>query len=347
MIINVFSFFDDKGRARHPLVINRNNHERVANLLYWNELYAPITSIACLFSDITKHGHQNNFCPRGLGHFSSDDVLARHKELCTEMISCRCCMCFLHPNQKSQLKFINYKFCTIAPFVIYADFESILEPLGRKANLTTYTKKHKVCEAAAILCSTLGRYNQLTVMKVRKNALSEFLDVLIKWETAILEKLQTNRPIKRMSAQKREEYEKATQCYICRHAFEENNPKGPKVRDHDHITGIFIWRRSPAMQLGAIGQFPNPGLLPQLPWIRRAPDRPRVREETGARDKGDRSEDGGVSPVGVEQEHGLPRLVAVLTCPLGATLSLARQDRPWELLQSPRSCRPNLPRVGC
>ena len=33
--INVFSFFDYKGRARHPLVISRTHHERVANLLYW------------------------------------------------------------------------------------------------------------------------------------------------------------------------------------------------------------------------------------------------------------------------------------------------------------------------
>ena len=34
MSINVFSFFDDEGRARYPLVISRKNHERVANFLY-------------------------------------------------------------------------------------------------------------------------------------------------------------------------------------------------------------------------------------------------------------------------------------------------------------------------
>ena len=102
----------------------------------------------------------------------------------------------------------------MAPFVIYADFESILQPLGRQANQTTYTQQHKVCAAAAILCSTLGRYNQLTVMNVKENALSEFLDVLTELETAILEELRTNRPMKRMSAQKREIYENATECYI-------------------------------------------------------------------------------------------------------------------------------------
>ena len=50
------------------------------------------------------------------------------------------------------------------------------------------------------------------------------------------------------------------------------------------------------MQLGATDQFPNSCFFLQLPWIRRAPDCPRVREETGARDQGDRSKYGEVSP---------------------------------------------------
>ena len=112
----------------------------------------------------------------------------------------------------------------MALLVIYADFESILEPLGRQVKQTTYSQQHKVCAAAVILCSTIGRYNQLTMTKVGVNALTEFLDVLIEWETTIVEELRTNRPIKRMSAQKLEEYENATQCYICRHDFKEDDP---------------------------------------------------------------------------------------------------------------------------
>ena len=79
----MFSFFDDEGRARHPLVISRTIHERVANLLYWKQYYAPITSIQRLFKDITKHKEQKHFCLRCLGHFSSKEVLERQKELCT------------------------------------------------------------------------------------------------------------------------------------------------------------------------------------------------------------------------------------------------------------------------
>ena len=77
-------------------------------------------------------------------------------------------------------------------------------------------------------------------MKVGENALAEFINVLIEWETAIVEELRTNRPMKRMSALKQEEYENATKCYICRHAFEEENQKGSIVGDHEYITGFFL-----------------------------------------------------------------------------------------------------------
>ena len=77
----------------------------------------------------------------------------------------------------------------MAPFMIYADFESIHKPPGRQVKKTTYSQQHKVCAAAAILCSSLGNYNQLTVMKVGENAVAEFLDVPIEWETTIVEEL--------------------------------------------------------------------------------------------------------------------------------------------------------------
>ena len=46
--------------------------------------------------------------------------------------------------------------------------------------------------------------------------------------------------MKRLSVHQQEEYDNATRCYICRHEFIEGEAKGPKVRDHDHITAWFI-----------------------------------------------------------------------------------------------------------
>ena len=66
------------------------------------------------------------------------------------------------------------------------------------------------------------------------------LGTLIVWEAEIVEKLQTNRAMNRLSARQQEEYDKATRCDISRHGFIEGEAKGPKVRDHDHITGWWI-----------------------------------------------------------------------------------------------------------
>ena len=62
----------------------------------------------------------------------------------------------------------------MAPFVIFEDFESILEPLKRQVKQTTYSHQHKVCAEEAILCSTIRNYNQLAVLKIEKMRLLSF-----------------------------------------------------------------------------------------------------------------------------------------------------------------------------
>ena len=81
--ITLLSFFDDKGRARHPLVISRNNYERVANLLYLKNYYAPIANISRLFSDLTISKRKQQICLHCLGHFRTEESYARDKQLCT------------------------------------------------------------------------------------------------------------------------------------------------------------------------------------------------------------------------------------------------------------------------
>ena len=45
----------------------------------------------------------------------------------------------------------------------------------------------------------------------------------------------------RLSRAKQEEFDNATQCHICRKPFEgDQDPRKPKVRYHDHVTGWFI-----------------------------------------------------------------------------------------------------------
>ena len=68
-----------------------------------------------------------------------------------------------------------------------------------------------------------------------------------------------------MSALKREEYENATECNICRQPFEENDLKGLKVRDHDYITGFFIGAAHRQCNLERPVGFRIPVFYSQLP----------------------------------------------------------------------------------
>ena len=63
----------------------------------------------------------------------------------------------------------------MTPFVIYADFKSILEPSGRQVKNITYTQQQKVCAAAAILISRFNNFDKRTVMKVGETALTELV----------------------------------------------------------------------------------------------------------------------------------------------------------------------------
>ena len=143
-------------------------------------------------------------------------------------------------SKQAQIEFIKFTYCTKAPFVIYADFESILEPIGRQVKRTKLSQQHKVWAAATMLTSRFYNFDQRTVMKIGENSLAEFLDTIIVWEEEIVTILRTNRAIKRLSARQQEDCDKATRCYICRHEFVEDDAKSPKVREHNHITGWFI-----------------------------------------------------------------------------------------------------------
>ena len=113
------------------------------------------------FSKILQNKQQLQFCLGCLGHFSSEEVLARHKKLCTRDDFMSALHVLPVPGSKhAQIKFNQYKYCTKAPFVIYADFESIVEPSGRQVKHTTYTQQHKVCAAAAILTSSSYNFDQ-------------------------------------------------------------------------------------------------------------------------------------------------------------------------------------------
>ena len=79
--INVFSFYDNEGRARYPLHVSKKIHPKSIDLFYWDEHYAYISSFSSFMADLVKK-HSIHWCRACLKHFASEGILNTHKLKC-------------------------------------------------------------------------------------------------------------------------------------------------------------------------------------------------------------------------------------------------------------------------
>ena len=184
--INVIGFYDSDGKERYPLYCSRHVSETEIDLLYWVGHFAWIKDFSRLMRDITNHGHRYFWCKRCFGHFQEENTLARQKQLCTRenFIS----NVHILPEPGSSIKFTNWKYITMAPFVIYADLESVLADVDISHSKTCLYQKHKCFAASAIIrsekCAEMdGKFCLFT----GENALKQILDQLVEWETRYIE----------------------------------------------------------------------------------------------------------------------------------------------------------------
>ena len=97
-----------------------------------------------LSSQITKHNGSIHICLRCLNAFKTNEKLEIHKEICKshELIQM--------PEEETFIEFENHICSQKMPFVIFADFESLVEPIsGCQPNpekcFTNQFQKHKPC----------------------------------------------------------------------------------------------------------------------------------------------------------------------------------------------------------
>jgi hypothetical protein len=144
LAINVYGY----NRGIVPYYISDKIQDRINLMLLHNEEtdnyhYCWIKNLNRLLASQTKH-RGKHFCDRCLYGFSREDLLTKHKEDCkginTEATRIEM------PKEGSTIKFKNYKNQMSVPFVVYADFESIIKPHEVKAGDKTDIKtKHEAC----------------------------------------------------------------------------------------------------------------------------------------------------------------------------------------------------------
>ena len=161
-------------------------------------------------------------CKRCFTHFNScryksaDEKLRQHLELCKSFEPVRCDL-----PKKESICFNNFEFSKKIRFVIYADFECILQPISHCKNQqneswTVKYQKHKPFSYCYLLKDLENQYTQLRMFR-GENASSEFMLSLLK-DVKVIDKClnAVKKAMPPLSSEQQKIYNDAQVCHICK-----------------------------------------------------------------------------------------------------------------------------------
>jgi hypothetical protein len=239
LAINVFGY----QKNLYPLRISKSPHP-IINLLYLsdeqNSHYAWIKDLDKLCFKESKHKCRKFFCPRCLTRLSSEQKRTDHLKYCqTEDQR-------VDMPEQDFMEFKNYKNQIPQPLVIYADFESFIQPIdtchpSTQGSFTTKIQKHQANSYAFLpvyQCCENVPYEAPTIYR-GTNAVRHFLLQILKRG----EQYQAEYDHKQgmhMSYEDRTNFDAAQECYICHQPYESHGEgcscgRCRKVRDHCHL----------------------------------------------------------------------------------------------------------------
>ena len=249
--VNVYGYKQEV----YPLRVSKTDlcdYSHHVNLLLISEgekkHYCLIKSMSRLLaSQVSTRKAKKFFCPRCLNAFGRQDLLDKHLELCGNNEAVRIKM----PEEGTFVYFKNYHKMMDMPFVIYADFESIMrairkiqkmKKMKKKKKKKSFTKKKQkhipVSFCYYVKCSFDDKFSKV----VEYTATSEDEDVAEKFVNELEQEVRSiykDHPPKKMIFTKEDNaiYKKSESCWMCGGGF--TDEKDCKVRDHCHYTGEF------------------------------------------------------------------------------------------------------------
>ena len=234
--INLFGYEE---KELFPLYITKEKKEHHVNLLLIssNETkhYCLIRNLSRLLRSLTKYKCKKYFCEYCLHGFVWEDSLLEHEPHCSKNGPQKI---KLPDEGHDVLYFKDVQKQLKVPFIIYADFESILvkcdeQQLDPSLSFTQKTQEHKPSGFCYTVVSEVEAYNTAPVVYRGENTVDKFLDHLLQEEKRIKEILEHVVP---MSINNVEEqaFQRATHCHICGEVLDSDC-----VRDHCHLTGKY------------------------------------------------------------------------------------------------------------
>ena len=190
-------------------------------------------------SDISKNQHKKFICERCLNYFGSQKVLDTHIELCQEHEAVREKL----PPAETFLSFKNHSRKMDLPFVIYADFESVIKPLHsvQPNPMKCYTDKKQIHIPVSfcyyVKCSFDQKHSKLVeyTAKTEDEDVAQMFVNMLEKEVKDIYKMHPSKDMI-FTDEDKDTFRKSKCCWICGDAFSKEDKK---VRDHCHYTGKF------------------------------------------------------------------------------------------------------------
>ena len=148
-------------------------------------------------------------------------------------------------NGRDKVKFTKTEYQLRLPFVIYANFKSVLhrqdscKPSSLKLFIIQH-QHHVPCGSCIYVKCSDGQYFEPPQVNIGDDAPEKFLDQVIASATIYRQHQANKIPMRRLTQEQCREYNNTTSCSTSAKPFKSADKK---VRDHNHLTGEY---RGPA-----------------------------------------------------------------------------------------------------
>ena len=215
LAINVFGW--EEGRVIVHRISEKGGEIPRINLMLIDKHYSYVKRLTALLYDQNRHNESKHFCERCLHGYKTNDLLERHKPECQGLLKSPT-RTMMPEEGENKMYFKNYHKQMKAPYVVYADFESLVkriatcEPSNEKS-FTIKTEKQEPCGFSFLIVRSDGQaFGPVTYRG--EDAVYNFLRFLLVEEKRMREDMANKRPIA-MTNSDWQKHKSATECHIC------------------------------------------------------------------------------------------------------------------------------------
>lgn len=233
--VNVYAY-ESNTVFPHRLTAKKDRRYHV-NLLLYEKHYFPIVSMSALISGQNRVQRSKTFvCNYCLTSFVNFTRYNAHSILCQKDGQR-----YEMPKDKDKaLLFRNFQNLLPAPFVIYADLESLCMPIygcEEKNGKSSAKSKHVAISVGAVrVCRSAPELSSRPVIYTGTDCLDRFLDFLEREYNYVDDILKQYYVPISLTVKDKLHFETQKECNMCRAEFSSRNGK---FRDHCHLSGKY------------------------------------------------------------------------------------------------------------